>query len=189
MSIPYSNQANKHTPGHHLQDQGARSGPRQGSEQIAENVRTVRTLRPDIANGAVVELRIPGIEGKGKPCTVSGYYNDALTVAAEAIKHNGRGEGVYITLQPIKPALLAPRPGIPKTFHTGQRRYPLCVAPSGCRCYQTCWHLFLRRGTPGRARADTAYQGIPAYPRMAGPHRGRQRQRRTRPLPGRLVQY
>lgn len=54
--------------------------------------------------GQTVELRIPGIQGKR---TDSGYFNDLDKLAVAAADYESRAEGVYITLNPVQPALLA----------------------------------------------------------------------------------
>jgi P4 family phage/plasmid primase-like protien len=56
------------------------------------------------APGQTVELRIPGIQGKR---TDSGYFNDLDTLAKAAATYEGKTEGVYITVNPVQPALLA----------------------------------------------------------------------------------
>jgi P4 family phage/plasmid primase-like protien len=54
--------------------------------------------------GQVVELRIPGINGKR---TDSGYFDDFEALARAALASTGRADGIYVTLNPINPALLA----------------------------------------------------------------------------------
>ncbi len=56
------------------------------------------------APGQTVELRIPGLKGKQ---TDSGYFNDLDKLAQCAAGYEGRAEGVYITVNPVQPALLA----------------------------------------------------------------------------------
>lgn len=53
----------------------------------------------------VVELRIPKIDGKRR--TDSGYFNDFDKLATIAARYDGRAGGVYFTLNPVEPALLA----------------------------------------------------------------------------------
>lgn len=55
--------------------------------------------------GQVVELRIPKVDNKKR--TDSGYFTDMGMLAAAAAKYDGRAAGVYITLNPVEPALLA----------------------------------------------------------------------------------
>jgi hypothetical protein len=54
--------------------------------------------------GDVVELRIPKTERRG---TISGYFNDADALVKSVIVYNGAGPGMYLTLNPVKPELLA----------------------------------------------------------------------------------
>ncbi len=54
--------------------------------------------------GAVHELRILGVPGAG---VASGYFDDLDAMAAAADKYDGRAGGVYITANPVLPALLA----------------------------------------------------------------------------------
>lgn len=62
---------------------------------------------------SVIELRIPNaVTGQRGPCkkyrsTVAGFYNDVAALTQEATAWSGKGEGVYITLNPITPDLLA----------------------------------------------------------------------------------
>lgn len=53
--------------------------------------------------GATYELRMPNT-ARG---TVSGYYNDFEKLAEDAGRWNGRAPGVYVTLNPVNPPLLA----------------------------------------------------------------------------------
>src|SRR5215831_16076736 len=53
--------------------------------------------------GSVVELRVPGTR-RG---TVSGYFTNLRKLAANAAEWSGEADGVYVTLNPVKPALLA----------------------------------------------------------------------------------
>jgi len=59
-----------------------------------------------MAPGAVHELRIPKA---GRDKTISGYFNDPekLARAAAALDATGRYAGIFITLNPCNPALLA----------------------------------------------------------------------------------
>ncbi len=58
------------------------------------------TLHPA---GAVVELRMP----KTTKRTVSGYYDDWAALAHDAATWDTQAPGIYVTLNPINPALLA----------------------------------------------------------------------------------
>src|SRR5262245_55425367 len=63
--------------------------------------------------GSVVELRMPnaviGQRGARKKyrSTVAGFYNDFARLAQEAATWSGKSDGIYITLNPITPDLLA----------------------------------------------------------------------------------
>lgn len=59
--------------------------------------------------GQVVELRILHAQPRGQriPVTVSGYFNDYKALADKARGYYDCARGVYITLNPINPALLA----------------------------------------------------------------------------------
>lgn len=57
--------------------------------------------------GAVHELRLPKA---GRAGTVSGYYDDVGALARDAARCSGRVPGVYLTLNPVSPALLARSP-------------------------------------------------------------------------------
>lgn len=54
--------------------------------------------------GQTAELRILGTQRAG---TVSGYFDDPVKLAKAAALWNGKAEGVYWTLNPVDPALLA----------------------------------------------------------------------------------
>jgi hypothetical protein len=63
-----------------------------------------QSLRVLVQSGDVIEVRIPNT---GRTGTVSGYFDDLQEAAAHAEAWSGRAPGVYITLNPVKPALLA----------------------------------------------------------------------------------
>jgi hypothetical protein len=54
--------------------------------------------------GQAIELRVPGLNGKRID---SGYFDDPVKLAQAALKYDGKAEGIYITLNPVNPALLA----------------------------------------------------------------------------------
>jgi len=58
-------------------------------------------------SGAVVELRALGVRGVYGSGVVAGYFDnpDALIAAAAAV--DGNAEGIYVTLNPVRPELLA----------------------------------------------------------------------------------
>lgn len=57
-------------------------------------------FRPD----DVVELRVPKA---GRHRTISGYFNDHAALVEAIREMDGKGPGVYVTLNPVKPDLLA----------------------------------------------------------------------------------
>jgi hypothetical protein len=67
---------------------------------IAEGLRTIA------APGSVIELRIPNVDDK-KGRVDSGYFTDLDQAALAASRYDGRADGVYMTLNPAIPALLA----------------------------------------------------------------------------------
>lgn len=56
--------------------------------------------------GQVTELRIPKVKGGGRR-TDAGYFDDRAKLADAALSYDGRVPGIYITLNPVKPELLA----------------------------------------------------------------------------------
>lgn len=69
-----------------------------------------RALRLLVEPGAVTELRIIGAEyARGRAGTLSGYYDyeHLDDLAKAAAEWDGRAKGVYITLNPVRPELLA----------------------------------------------------------------------------------
>jgi hypothetical protein len=60
------------------------------------------------APGSVVELRCPKPKGKYQS-TISGYYDDLAALASKATALSGTVPGVYGTLNPVLPDLLARR--------------------------------------------------------------------------------
>ena len=54
--------------------------------------------------GDAFEVRIPKA---GKAGTVSGYYTDHAKAAADIVKRDGKVPGIYVTLNPVDPALMA----------------------------------------------------------------------------------
>jgi hypothetical protein len=57
----------------------------------------------------VIELRLLGVQGQRQrmPTTMSGYFDDFKLLASNASKYGGIAKGVYVTLNPVNPALLA----------------------------------------------------------------------------------
>lgn len=58
--------------------------------------------------GAVVELRVPDFGGRTGN-VVSGYYNDLEALVRDALLADGNAAGVYVTMNAVKPELLARR--------------------------------------------------------------------------------
>jgi hypothetical protein len=73
---------------------------------VAEMLRSLKLLtEPD----QVLELRLLKVqlEGYRTPVTMGGYFSDREALASAAAKYNMSAQGIYITLNPINPALLA----------------------------------------------------------------------------------
>lgn len=84
-------------------------------EQIAERPSRLaeieRGLRVFHEPGEVFEIRVLGIPGRGRPFTSSGYFDDFAKAAKACLEYDYRGAaGVYHTLNPCNPALLARSP-------------------------------------------------------------------------------
>ena len=70
-------------------------------QALEEATRAVAVMfRPD----DVVELRVPKA---GRNRTISGYFNVAATLVEAIREMDGKGPGVYVTLNPVEPELLA----------------------------------------------------------------------------------
>lgn len=69
----------------------------------------LRALSLLAEHGQVIELRLLGVQGQGQriPTTMSGYFDDFKLLADNANKYGGTAKGVYVTLNPVNPALLA----------------------------------------------------------------------------------
>ena len=94
------------------------AGPVPGSEipveQTAESRReallaealelATRAVAVMFGSGDVVELRVPKA---GRHRTISGYFNDPAALVEAIREMDGKGPGVYVTLNPVKPDLLA----------------------------------------------------------------------------------
>ena len=67
-----------------------------------------QTFRFIVAPGDVAELRAIRVRGKDgiEHRVVNGYYDDAAAFARDVRKLDGRAQGVYITLNPLKRELL-----------------------------------------------------------------------------------
>jgi DNA-binding MarR family transcriptional regulator len=82
-------------------DSGQAAGIGQPRPDPAEIHRAITALYEP---GDVVELRVPKA---GRDHTISGYFDDHEKLANAVLKADGKGPGVYLTLNPAKPALLA----------------------------------------------------------------------------------
>jgi Protein of unknown function (DUF3631) len=79
----------------------------QAAATLTPEEEILRTCRLLMAPGAVHELRIPKA---GREKTVSGYFDSPEKLAEAALKLDSRNyAGIYITLNPCKPELLARR--------------------------------------------------------------------------------
>ena len=58
-----------------------------------------------VQDGDVIELRVLGAGGKGR--IDSGYFDNMDLLALSAAKYDGKVPGIYITLNPVQPALLS----------------------------------------------------------------------------------
>jgi hypothetical protein len=80
----------------------------------------VKSLQPDRSEilralellaepSQVVELRLLEVQSQGlrMPVTMSGYFDDFELLADSACKYGNSAKGVYVTLNPVNPALLA----------------------------------------------------------------------------------
>lgn len=71
---------------------------------ITQKDRIVNSIKLFFQPGEVWELRIPKA---GRYGTASGYFNDPEAFAKAVLKYNGKAPGIYFTLNPVNPALLA----------------------------------------------------------------------------------
>jgi hypothetical protein len=62
-----------------------------------------------LEHGQVAELRLLGVQNQGQRIhsTMSGYFDNFKLLADSAIKYGVGAKGVYVTLNPVNPALLA----------------------------------------------------------------------------------
>jgi hypothetical protein len=63
-------------------------------------------LAPYFEHDAVVEIRAPNFGGK-RTNTASGYYNDLKKAVDAVVALDGNAPAIYVTLNPVKPDLLA----------------------------------------------------------------------------------
>ena len=76
-----------------------------GAEELA------RTMQLFVEPDQVVELRALQVQGYGKPHVEAGYFDSdhLLQMAKAALSITGNAKGVYFTLNPLQPDLLARR--------------------------------------------------------------------------------
>ncbi len=76
-------------------------------DRKAPIVQALNALR--VEADQVIELRAPNVPQRyGQPATVSGYFDDPDALADAAVRlEDQRAPGIYATLNPVKPALLA----------------------------------------------------------------------------------
>ena len=69
----------------------------------------LRALQLLAEPGQVIELRLLEVQGQGQriPTTMSGYFDDFDLLANNASKYSSVAKGVYVTPNPVNPALLA----------------------------------------------------------------------------------
>jgi len=80
-------------------------------------VKGVQQHRPEVLRaldlfaepGQVVELRLLKVQCQGQrfPVTMSGYFDNLKLLADNASRYGGDAKGVYVTLNPVNPALFA----------------------------------------------------------------------------------
>jgi hypothetical protein len=71
-----------------------------------------RTLRLFHPTGGVVEIRVLGIPGRGRPHMASGYFTDFREAARQAVRYDREKSplGIYFTPNCLNPAVLARSP-------------------------------------------------------------------------------
>jgi len=73
--------------------------------KILEIKKNIEILHPT-AQGNIVEVRT--IKNKGHYMELSsGYFSDYKKLAEEVLKYDGQVDGVYMTMNPINPSLIA----------------------------------------------------------------------------------
>lgn len=74
-------------------------------KKVIESSRTLIRQALDVLfeQGDVRELRVPNLRNG----TISGYFNELDSLAAIAARYDGKAPGIYVTLNPVKPELLA----------------------------------------------------------------------------------
>jgi hypothetical protein len=75
----------------------------------------LKAIRALVPPGAVVEMRSPEYGGR-KGNVMSGYYNDLEKLINDARQADGKAAGLYFTMNPVKPELLARRVNRSETY-------------------------------------------------------------------------
>ena len=75
---------------------------------VALSAGMLEALQALVPPGAVVELRVPDFGGRTGN-VLSGYYNDLEALVRDATYADGNAAGIYLTMNPVKPELLARR--------------------------------------------------------------------------------
>ena len=88
-----------------------------------------RTIAVLFRAGDVTEVRIPKTERMG---TVSGYFDKSDLLAEALASPNGDFPSVYVTLNPVTPALLARAANRTNTTRRPPRRTRTSSAAAGC---------------------------------------------------------
>jgi AAA domain len=70
----------------------------------ADHAEVLAAIKQVFKEGDVVEVRVPKAKGSG---TISGYFDDHNKLAQGIVELSGKHSGVYYTLNPTVPALLA----------------------------------------------------------------------------------
>jgi P4 family phage/plasmid primase-like protien len=78
----------------------------QHTVSVSEIDAVAQQIAPLLEDGQVVELRVLGVDGR-QTRTDSGYFDNLDDLARYAAVYSGRAPGIYITLNPVNPALLA----------------------------------------------------------------------------------
>lgn len=95
-----------------IQPAAAQKNLERKQEIRGEIERALLCLHPDPAD--VFEVRALGIPGRGKPHTAAGYFDrehlGAAAMEAYRASYDLKAKGVYVTLNPVNPALLARAP-------------------------------------------------------------------------------
>jgi hypothetical protein len=75
---------------------------------VALSAGMLEALQALVPPGAVVELRVPDFGGRTGN-VLSGYYNNLEALVRDALNADGKAAGIYVTMNAVKPELLARR--------------------------------------------------------------------------------